>query len=93
MDLQDLQDDRRSDYQFGKFTQKIIGCAFEVIRLQRRSLPSTRPRLLSIERKITVDSSLWHRLDLGLEAEIGKTCNSLFFASGYSGPVVRSEGS
>ena len=31
MDLQDLQDDRRSDYQFGKITQKIIGCAFEVI--------------------------------------------------------------
>ncbi len=27
-DLQDLQDDRRSDLQFGKITEKIIGCAF-----------------------------------------------------------------
>ena len=26
MDLQDLQDDRRSDYQFGEITEKIIGC-------------------------------------------------------------------
>ena len=31
MDLQDLQDDRRSDYQFEEITEKIIGCAFEVI--------------------------------------------------------------
>ena len=31
MDLQDLQDDRRSDYQFGEITEKIIGCAFELI--------------------------------------------------------------
>ena len=31
MDLQDLQDDRRSDLQFGEITQKIIGCSFEVI--------------------------------------------------------------
>ena len=31
MDLQDLQDDRRSDLQFGEITEKIIGCAFEVI--------------------------------------------------------------
>ena len=30
-DLQDLQDDRRSDLQFGEITKKIIGCAFEVI--------------------------------------------------------------
>ena len=27
----DTQDDRRSDYQFGEITEKIIGCAFEVI--------------------------------------------------------------
>ena len=27
----DLQDDRRSDLQFGEITEKIIGCAFEVI--------------------------------------------------------------
>ncbi len=27
----DLQDDRRSDGQFGEITEKIIGCAFEVI--------------------------------------------------------------
>ena len=33
MDLQDLQDDRRSDYPFGEITEKIIGCAFDVIRL------------------------------------------------------------
>ncbi len=102
-DLQDLQDDRRSDLQFGETTEKIIGGAFEVIpelgtgflesvdenalaialqdkglrvqcqhpmpvheslassmltfslkemsssssRLPRRSLPSTRPRLLT----------------------------------------------
>ena len=31
MDLQDLQDDRRSDVQYGEITEKIIGCAFEVI--------------------------------------------------------------
>ena len=31
MDLQDLQDDRRSDLQFGEITEKIIGCAFEVL--------------------------------------------------------------
>ena len=31
MDLQDLQDDRRSDLQYGEITEKIIGCAFEVI--------------------------------------------------------------
>ena len=31
MDLQDLQDNRRSDLQFGEITEKIIGCAFEVI--------------------------------------------------------------
>ena len=31
MDLQDLQDDRRSDLQFGEITEKIIGCAFELI--------------------------------------------------------------
>ena len=31
MDKQDLQDDRRFDYQFGEITEKIIGCAFEVI--------------------------------------------------------------
>ena len=31
MDLQDLQDDRRSDLQHGEITEKIIGCAFEVI--------------------------------------------------------------
>ena len=31
MDLQDLQDNRRSDYQFGEITEEIIGCAFEVI--------------------------------------------------------------
>jgi hypothetical protein len=31
MDLQDLQDDRRSDLRFGEITEKIIGYAFEVI--------------------------------------------------------------
>ncbi len=31
MDLKDLQDDRRSDYPFEEITEKIIGCAFEVI--------------------------------------------------------------
>ena len=31
MDLQDLQDDRRSDLQFAEINKKIIGCAFEVI--------------------------------------------------------------
>ena len=31
MDLQDLQDDRRSDLKHGEITEKIIGCAFEVI--------------------------------------------------------------
>ncbi|MCY3008492.1 MAG: GxxExxY protein [Planctomycetota bacterium] len=31
MDMQDLQDDGRSDLQFGEITEKIIGCAFEVI--------------------------------------------------------------
>ena len=31
MDLQDLQDDRRSDFQLGEITEKIIGCAFELI--------------------------------------------------------------
>ena len=31
MDVQDLQDDRRSDYQFGEITEKIIGCAFDVM--------------------------------------------------------------
>ncbi len=28
MDWQDLQDDRRSDLQFGEITEKIIVCAF-----------------------------------------------------------------
>ncbi len=28
MDRQDLQDDRRSDLQFGEINEKIIGCAF-----------------------------------------------------------------
>ena len=27
----DLQDDCRSDFQYGEITEKIIGCAFEVI--------------------------------------------------------------
>ncbi len=31
MDLQDLQDDSRSDFQYREITEKIIGCAFEVI--------------------------------------------------------------
>ncbi len=31
MDLQDLQDDRRSDLRVGEINEKIIGCAFEVI--------------------------------------------------------------
>ncbi len=31
MDFQDLQDDRRSDLQFGEITEKIIGGAFVVI--------------------------------------------------------------
>ena len=31
MDMQDLQDDGRTDLQFGEITEKIIGCAFEVI--------------------------------------------------------------
>ena len=31
MDLQDLQDDCRTDLQHGEITEKIIGCAFEVI--------------------------------------------------------------
>ncbi len=31
MDLQDLHDDRRSDLKFGEITEKIMGCAFEVI--------------------------------------------------------------
>ena len=31
MDLQDLQDNRRSDYQFGEITEEIIGCAFQFI--------------------------------------------------------------
>ncbi len=31
MDLQDLQDDRRSDLKHGEITEKIIGCALEVI--------------------------------------------------------------
>ncbi len=31
MDLQDLQDDCRSDLQYEEITEKIIGCAFEVI--------------------------------------------------------------
>ena len=31
MDIQDLQDDCRSDLQYGEITEKIIGCAFEVI--------------------------------------------------------------
>ena len=31
MDLQDLQDDRRSDYQLGEITEKLIGYAFELI--------------------------------------------------------------
>jgi hypothetical protein len=31
MDSQDLQDDRRSDLRFGEITEKIIGCAFEVM--------------------------------------------------------------
>ena len=31
MDLQDLHDDCRADLQYGEITEKIIGCAFEVI--------------------------------------------------------------
>ena len=31
MDKQDLQDDRRFDYQFGEIAEKIIGFAFEFI--------------------------------------------------------------
>ena len=31
MDIQDSQDNRRSDLQFVEITEKIIGCAFEVI--------------------------------------------------------------
>ena len=31
MDLKDLKDDRLSDYPFEEITEKIIGCAFEVI--------------------------------------------------------------
>jgi len=30
MDLQDLQDDRRSDLRYGEITEKMLGCAFEV---------------------------------------------------------------
>ena len=49
MDLQDLQDDRRSDYQFGKITQKIIGCALEVIHeLGTGFLESVYERALAI---------------------------------------------
>ena len=32
MDIQDLQDDSLSDLQYGEITEKIIGCAFEVIK-------------------------------------------------------------
>ncbi len=31
MDRQDLQDTHQADFQFGGITEKIIGCAFEVI--------------------------------------------------------------
>ena len=31
MDIQDSQDNRRSDLQFVEITEKIIGCEFEVI--------------------------------------------------------------
>ena len=43
MDLQDLQDDRRSDLQFGEITEKIISCAFEVI-VELKAAKAIAPR-------------------------------------------------
>ena len=49
MDLQDLQDDRRSDLQYGEITEKIIGCAFEIINeLGTGFLESVYEKALSI---------------------------------------------
>ncbi len=49
MDLQDLQDDSRSDFQYGEITEKIIGCAFEVINeLETGFLESVYEKALAI---------------------------------------------
>jgi GxxExxY protein len=49
MDLQDLQDDRRSDLRFGEITEKIIDSAFEVIKeLETRFLESVYEKALAI---------------------------------------------
>ncbi len=49
MDLQDLQDDCQSDLQYGEITEKISGCAFEVINeLGTGFLESVYERALAI---------------------------------------------
>ena len=49
MDIQDSQDNRRSDLQFVEITEKIIGCAFEVINeLGTRFLESVYEKALAI---------------------------------------------
>ena len=49
MDILDSQDNRRSDLQFVEITEKIIGCAFEVINeLGTRFLESVYEKALAI---------------------------------------------
>ena len=49
MDLQDRQDDRRSDLQNGEIIEKIIGCAFEVINeLETGFLESVYEKAMAI---------------------------------------------
>ena len=47
MDLHDLQDNRRSDYQFGEITEKIIGCAFEVIKAAKAIAPEHQAQIIN----------------------------------------------
>jgi len=70
MDLQDLQDDRRSDYQFGEITEEII---LPILSIHVHSFCSkTYARCLAHKFDVGTEWTLapsggWHRVEVGTE--------------------------
>ena len=71
MDLQDLQDDRRSDLQYGEITEKIIGFAFELINeLGTGFLESVYEKALAIPVHLVHPCSFIVFENLGIRAHV-----------------------
>ena len=74
MDIQDSQDNRRSDLQFVEITEKIIGCALEVINeLGTGFLESVYEKALSIALQAQIINYLKATgIEVGLLINFGK---------------------